>query len=114
MISTEFRRSIVEFLKVLADPTRLEILDYLKDREMTASDIKDRLKRSQSTVSKHLKLLVNNNLINFEKKVNIKYYKLNSDIDIANLIIEISSIVTSINKEKLKDIRDVDIIDTLS
>ncbi|MFX1325462.1 MAG: ArsR/SmtB family transcription factor, partial [Promethearchaeota archaeon] len=98
MISSEFRRSIVEFLKVLADPTRLEILDYLKDNEMAASDVKGRLKRSQSTVSKHLKLLVNNNLINFEKKANIKYYKLNNDIDISNLITQISSIVTSINK----------------
>ncbi|MHA2391857.1 MAG: ArsR/SmtB family transcription factor [Promethearchaeota archaeon] len=114
MISAEFRQSIVEFLKVLADPTRLEILDYLKNNEMSASEIKEKLERSQSTVSKHLNILVNSNLINFDKKINVKFYRLNNNIDIESLIAQINSIVTNINKEKLKDIRDVDIIDTLS
>lgn len=114
MISAEFRRSIVEFLRVLADATRLEILGFLKDNEMSASKIKKEISRSQSTTSKHLNMLTNNNLIYFEKKNNIKYYKLNRNIDINNLITQINSLVTIINKEKLKDIRDVDIYDTLS
>ena len=114
MISAEFRRSIVEFLRVLADATRLEILGFLKDNEMSASKIKKEISRSQSTTSKHLNMLTNNNLIYFEKKNNIKYYKLNRNIDINNLITQINSIVNAINKEKLKDIRDVDIYDTLS
>jgi ArsR family transcriptional regulator len=98
----------------LADTTRLEILDFLKDNEMPASEIKKKLDRSQSTTSKHLKMLVDNNLIGFEKKQNVKYYKLNRSINISNLIAQINSIVNITNKEKLKDIRDVDIIDTLS
>jgi len=81
---------------------------------MSASEIKEKLNRSQSTTSKHLNMLIDNNLINFEKKHNIKYYKLNRNIDINTLIAQINSIVNIINKEKLKDIRDIDIIDTLS
>ncbi|MBA7528481.1 hypothetical protein ES705_20667 [subsurface metagenome] len=114
MATDESRRSVVEFLRVLADPTRLEILGFLKDNEMSASKIKKEISRSQSTTSKHLNMLVGNNLIYFEKKNNIKYYKLNRNIDINNLIAQINSIVNTINKEKLKEIRDVDIIDTLS
>ena len=110
----KIKKSIVEFLRVLADTTRLEILDFLKDNEIPASKIKKRLDRSQSTTSKHLNMLVDNNLISFEKKDNIKYYKLKKNIDINNLISQINTIITTINKEKLKEIRDVDIIDTLS
>lgn len=114
MATDESRRSIVEFLRILADPTRLEILGFLKENEMPASKIKKEISRSQSTTSKHLNMLVDNNLIYFEKRHNIKYYKLNRNIEINNLIAQINSIVNIVNKEKLKDIRDVDIIDTLS
>lgn len=110
MATYESRRSIVEFLRVLADPTRLEVLNSLKNNEMSASEIKDNLHRSQSTTSKHLNMLVDSNLIYFERKNNIKYYKLNKNIDIENLIVQINSIINTIKKE----IRDADIIDTLS
>ncbi|MBY8990764.1 MAG: winged helix-turn-helix transcriptional regulator [Candidatus Lokiarchaeota archaeon] len=113
-LEDKIKKPIVEFLKVLADTTRLEILDYLEDNEMPASEIKKKLDRSQSTTSKHLNILVDNNLIYFEKKNNIKYYKQNKNIDVNNLLRQINSIATTINKEKLKDIRDADIIETLS
>ena len=104
---------MIEFLRVLADPTRLEILDLLKDSEKSSSEIQKKLNRSQSTTSKHLNMLVDNNLIYFEKKNNIKHYKI-KNFDIFNLIDKIYSIVGDINKEKFKDIRDQDIYNTLS
>ncbi|MFX1488566.1 MAG: ArsR/SmtB family transcription factor [Promethearchaeota archaeon] len=110
---SEFRRSIVEFLRVLADQTRLEILDFLKDDEKPSSEIQKKLERSQSTTSKHLNILVDNNLITFEKRNNIKYYKIKNS-DIFPLIGRISSIIADINKEKFKEIRDQDIYNTLS
>jgi hypothetical protein len=58
-------------------------------------------------------MLSENNLIGFEKKENIKYYKI-KNTNIFNLLSNINSVVTNINKEKLKDLRDVDIYDTLS
>jgi len=110
---SELRKYTVEFLKLLADPTRLEILDLLKNDEKNSSEIQKILRRSQSTVSKHLNMLVENNLIDFEKKNNIKYYKI-ENVNVFNLLSDINSIVADINKEKLKDLRDVDIYDTLS
>lgn len=110
---SELRKYIVEFLKVLADPTRLEILNQLRNREKNSSEIQDEVSKSQSTISKHLKMLVDNNLIEFERKENIKYYKI-KNIDIFTLLSQINSIVANINTEKLKDLRDVDIYNTLS
>jgi ArsR family transcriptional regulator len=110
---SELRKYTVEFLKVLADPTRLEILDLLKKSEKNSSEIQDVLGRSQSTISKHLNMLVENNLISFTKRNNVKYYTIENEY-IFNLLSNIHSIVAEINKEKLKDLRDVDIYDTLS
>jgi len=110
---SELRKYTIEFLKVLADPTRLEILDQLKNSEKNSSEIQEELRKSQSTISKHLKMLVDNSLIDFEKKDNIKYYKI-KNIDIFTLLSRINSTVADINTEKLKDLRDVDIYETLS
>ncbi|MEE9376916.1 MAG: metalloregulator ArsR/SmtB family transcription factor [Candidatus Lokiarchaeia archaeon] len=110
---SDFKRYTVEFLKVIADSTRLEILNLLKGSEKSSSDIQKELDRSQSTISKHLNMLVDNNLIAFEKKDNKKYYKI-YNTDIIDLIDRINSIVLNINKEKLRDIQDVDIRETLS
>ncbi|MFX1419539.1 MAG: ArsR/SmtB family transcription factor [Promethearchaeota archaeon] len=109
---SELRKYTVEFLKILADPSRLEILDLLKNNEMNSSEIQEILKRSQSTISKHLNMLVENNLLSFEKRNNVKYYKIENQY-VFNLLSNISSIVAEINKEKLKDLRDVDIYNTL-
>ncbi len=110
---SELRKYTISFLKVLADPTRLEILDLLKNSEKSSIEIQKTLSRSQSTISKHLSILIDNNLIDFEKKDNLKYYKI-KNTDIFILISDINSIVANINKEKFKGIRDVDIYDTLS
>lgn len=110
---SELRKYTIEFLKVLADSTRLEILDQLKNSEKTSKEIQEKLNRSQSTISKHLNLLIDNNLIDFEKKDNIKYYKIKNS-NIFTLLSNINSTVANINTEKLKDLIDVDIIDTLS
>jgi len=110
---SELRKYTVEFLKVLADPTRLEILTQLKNDEKNSSEIQDELRKSQSTISKHLKMLVDSNLIDFEKKDNIKYYKIKHS-DIFTLLSHINSTVADINTEKLKDLIDIDRNETLS
>ncbi|MFX1365678.1 MAG: ArsR/SmtB family transcription factor [Promethearchaeota archaeon] len=110
---SEFRKYIIEFLKVLSNSTRLEILDILKNSEKNSSEIEYLLGRSQSTISKHLNMLLENNLIDYERKDNIKYYKI-QNADVFTLLTNINSIVGNIYKEKFKDIRDVDIRDTLS
>ena len=88
-------------------------MEILKENEKNSSEIEEILDRSQSTISKHLNMLVDNNLIAFKKKDNKKYYKINN-ANIIDLIDRINSVVLSINKEKLKEIQDVSINETLS
>ena len=110
---SEFRRGVIEFLKIIGDPTRLDILDLLKGSEKSSLEIKKNLNKSQSTISKHLNMLYDNHLIEYEKKNNIKYYKI-KNLNIFNLFNRINSLVAEIYKEKFKDIRDVDVRDTLT
>jgi DNA-binding transcriptional ArsR family regulator len=47
----------MDFLKALADETRLSIIEYLKDGEKCACNIVPYTKKSQPNVSLHLKKL---------------------------------------------------------
>ena len=103
---------MIEFLKVLADQTRLDILDMLQKKKCTSSEIQIALDKSQSTISQHLKMLSSLNLISYDKINNVKYYRA-SNVEIFKLLIDIKKFVVNINKEKFMDLRDEDIIDTL-
>jgi ArsR family transcriptional regulator len=110
---SDLKEFFSDFLKVLADPTRLEILQLLRNNEITQIDIHNELGIAQSTISQHLKILLSNNLITSEKKENrVKYYSIKHP-EIYNLLSDISSFVVKINKEKFVDVRDLDVIDTL-
>lgn len=110
---SEFQTEFIEFLKVLADKTRLEILNLLREEKKSSSQIQTALEKAQSTISQHLKVLSSKNLIVFDKINNIKAYSVRNQ-DIFKLLVEIKSYVAQINQEKLKDLRDLDVIDTLS
>ncbi len=43
--------------KIFSDPTRLRILEVLRENESNVSDLIERLDLKQSTVSQHLKML---------------------------------------------------------
>ena len=103
----------IDFLRVLADQTRLDILNLLQYEKKTSSEIQKTLNKSQSTISQHLKALSNKNLIIFEKINNVRSYKIKNP-NIFKLLLEIKSFVVQINQEKLKNLRDLDVIDTLS
>jgi ArsR family transcriptional regulator len=109
---SELKKDLIEFMKVLADQTRLEILDLLNHDKRTSSQIQSALDKSQSTISQHLKLLTNTNLIIFERAKNVKYYKIKNR-EIFKLLVDIKSFVAGINKEKLQTLSNEDIIDTL-
>ena len=110
---SELKELTSDFLKVLVEPTRLDILKLLRDNEITQVDIQNKLGIAQSTISQHLKVLINNNLIITEKKENrVKYYKIKYP-EFYELLSNINSFVVKINKEKFVDVRDLDVIDTL-
>ena len=73
-------KEIATLLKVLADPSRLEIIDLLSCGELCAADILKYFHFSQPTLSHHMKSLVDQNLIFTRKDGNKRFYKLNDEL----------------------------------
>ncbi|SFU97055.1 autorepressor SdpR family transcription factor [Butyrivibrio sp. INlla21] len=69
-----------ETFKALSDPARREILDMLKDGPMTAGDIGNHFDMTGPTMSYHLKILKNADLIYEEKQKNFIFYHLNTSV----------------------------------
>ena len=67
-------------MKALADPTRREILNYLKEGSMTAGDLAAKFDMTAATVSHHLATLKNADLIRERKQKNFIYYSLNASV----------------------------------
>jgi len=110
---SELTEKIAEFLKIIADQTRLDIINLLKNGEKTSEDIQNALDKSQSTISQHLKKLTDEDLISFEKRGNIKYYSIKYQY-IFKLLSFIQSFVITLQKEKLKGLSEYDRYDTLT
>jgi ArsR family transcriptional regulator len=53
----------VKILSALSDPTRLELLEYLSGGERCVCEILPAFSRSQSTISKHLNILYEANIL---------------------------------------------------
>ena len=58
----------VKFFKALAEGTRLTILSYLLEHSYCACDFSSLTEKDQTTVSKHLKVLVEAGILKYEKK----------------------------------------------
>ncbi|HKL73370.1 MAG TPA: metalloregulator ArsR/SmtB family transcription factor, partial [Clostridia bacterium] len=61
----------------LGDPTRANIFDMLKGGEMCACKILDAFSITQPTLSYHMKMLSDSNLIKVKKDGKWNYYSLN-------------------------------------
>ncbi len=109
---SETKRLLIEFLRVLADQSRLDILQIVQHKKCSSSEIQEVLDKSQSTISQHLKSLSNLNLITYDRINNINYYRV-SNMEIFKLLASIKSFVTNISKDKFTDIRDEAVKDTL-
>lgn len=70
----------VKIFKALADQTRQEILELLGEQEMNVTDICSEFKVSQPTVSHHLHILKDCNLINYRKEGKSVYYYIERDV----------------------------------
>lgn len=66
--------------KALNDATRREILQLLQERDMTAGEIAERFKISWPSISHHLDLLKQANLVIAEKDGQYVYYSLNTTV----------------------------------
>jgi len=66
--------------KALNDATRREILEMLKKKDMTAGEIVEKFNVSGPTISRHLDLLRQANLVSSEKNGQYVYYSLNTTV----------------------------------
>jgi len=74
-IENEFLEK-AEVFKALSHPTRLFIIDAIKDKRMSVKELSEIVEIDISTMSKHLNILKNNKIIQGEKVKNFVYYRL--------------------------------------
>lgn len=128
---SEIDQQIIDFLRIIADQTRLDILKLLKDGEKTSTNIRETLNKSHSTISQHLKSLIDNNLVDFEKKEReiqvkkrknpgivevtkeIKHYFIKNE-RVFEVLNNIRSFVDSKNKDKMEEFINKGVKDTLT
>ncbi|WP_431242671.1 autorepressor SdpR family transcription factor [Flavobacterium sp. P21] len=69
-----------EIFKALNDATRREILELLKERDLTAGEIADAFNISKPSISHHLDILKRADLITSEKNGQFIIYSINTTI----------------------------------
>ncbi len=69
-----------EIFKALNDATRREILELLKQKDLTAGEIADAFNISKPSISHHLDILKRADLITSEKKGQFIIYSINTTI----------------------------------
>lgn len=72
--------SINSTFQALSDPTRREILRMLRERDLTAGEIADRFNISRPSISHHLSVLKNANLVLDDRQGQFIFYSLNTTV----------------------------------
>ncbi len=72
--------AIQHTLKALADPIRREILNLLKGGRMAAGDIVERFPVTGASISRHLSVLKDADLIRDTREGKFIYYELNTSV----------------------------------
>lgn len=69
-------RALTSWMEVLADPTRLRLLRLLERHELGVTDLCDIVQMPQSTVSRHLKLLVEGGWLQQRRRATANLYRM--------------------------------------
>ena len=72
--------SLQNTLKALSDPIRREILDMLKSGRMSAGDIVDHFEVTGASISRHLSVLKDADLIRDKREGKFIFYELNTSV----------------------------------
>ena len=67
-----------EMCKVFSNPTRLEILNILKNKELSVTDMIKRTELSQANISQHLSIMRAKGIVISNRKGKNIYYKLSN------------------------------------
>ena len=67
-------------LRALADPIRREILNMLKEKSLSAGEIVEHFEVTNASISRHLSVLKEADLIRDTRKGKFIYYELNTSV----------------------------------
>jgi DNA-binding transcriptional ArsR family regulator len=70
---------IVGRFRVLADPTRIKLLDQLRQREASVQELTETIGSTQQNVSKHLRVLLQAGIVGRRKLGNYAYYSVTDE-----------------------------------
>ena len=74
--SSEFYEARAKIARALAHPSRLLLMDALRDGEMCVCDLTELVGSDQSTVSKHLAILKEAGLVSVRKERSMSFHAL--------------------------------------
>jgi len=73
-------KSLSDVFKALGDPNRMAIIDLLRQRDMTPSELLEKLKIAQPTLSHHLDILKRAELVDAAREGQFIRYSLNMSV----------------------------------
>jgi DNA-binding transcriptional ArsR family regulator len=76
----ENKMGLQNTMKALSDPIRREILNLLKNGRMSAGDIVERFEVTGASISRHLSVLKDADLIRDTREGKYIYYELNASV----------------------------------
>ena len=65
-----------EMCKVFSHPKRLELINVLRDTEMSVGDLSERLGLAMGNLSQHLAMMRERHIITSRKEGNVVYYRI--------------------------------------
>lgn len=95
---TEFK---VQFLQGLADKTRLRIIEALREREKTVTQLVNELGASQSNISGHLKTLKESGILKCRQEGKYVFYSLRNE-NIGEFLMYLETILFNLRMEALE------------
>lgn len=87
-----------EMCKVFSNPTRLEILNLLRDKEMSVTELIKKTKLSQANISQHLSIMKSKGIVISNRRGKNIYYKLTNP-----KIIKAFDIIREVLMDRLKN-----------
>jgi ArsR family transcriptional regulator len=93
-----------DFLRTIAQPTRLRILYFLKDGEKCACEIIPQMKEDQSNISRHLTHMKDAGILESRKEGVSVYYKI-KDRRVFTLLSLVDEMVKAEIKEKARKVK---------
>lgn len=80
LVQAQLRQFKAEIFQALAHPTRVAIVEILREGEMGTGDIVDKLSLEQANVSQHLAILRTKSIVTARKSGNQVFYSLRDPV----------------------------------